>query len=48
MFLQHDFVNFLVSAIAYAESENPRQRVSNADQKVFANLDSFCKKLIIG
>ena len=30
------------------ESEKPRQRVSNADRKVFANLESFCNQLIIG
>ena len=30
------------------ESEKPRQRVSNADRKVFANPESFCNKLIIG
>ena len=29
------------------ESEKPRQRVSNADRKVFANPESFCNKLII-
>ena len=29
------------------ESENPRQRVSNADRKVFENPERFCK-LIIG
>ena len=28
---------------ATPESEKPRQRVSNADRKVFANLESFCK-----
>ena len=31
-----------------AESEKPRQRVSNADRKVFANPESFCNKFIIG
>ena len=31
----------------YAESQKPRQRVSNADRKVFANPESFCDKLII-
>ena len=31
-----------------AESEKPRQRVSNADRKVFANPESFCDKFIIG
>ena len=31
-----------------AESQKPRQRVSNADRKVFANPESFCNKLIIG
>ena len=30
-----------------AESEKPRQRVSNADRKVFANPESFCDKFII-
>ena len=30
-----------------AESQKPRQRVSNADRKVFANPESFCDKLII-
>ena len=30
------------------ESQKPRQRVSNADRKVFANLKSFCDKFIIG
>ena len=30
------------------QSEKPRQRVSNADRKVFPNPESFCKKLIIG
>ena len=30
------------------ESEKPRQRVSNADRKVFANPESFCDKFIIG
>ena len=29
------------------ESEKPRQRVSNADRKVFANPESFCNKLMI-
>ena len=33
--------------ILCAESEKPRQRVSNADRKVFANPESFCNKLII-
>ena len=28
-----------------AESEKPRQRVSNADRKVFANPESFCNKM---
>ena len=32
----------------YPESEKPRQRVSNADRKVFANPESFCDKFIIG
>ena len=27
------------------ESEKPRQRVSNADRKVFANPESFCNKM---
>ena len=27
---------------AFTKSEKPRRRVSNADQKVFANLESFC------
>ena len=31
-----------------AESQKPRQRVSNADRKVFANPESFCDKFIIG
>ena len=31
-----------------AESQKPRQRVSNADRKVFANPESFCNKFIIG
>ena len=31
-----------------AESQKTRQRVSNADQKVFANPDFFCDKSIIG
>ena len=35
-------------ALPPTESEKPRQRVSNADRKVFANPESFCKKLIIG
>ena len=30
-----------------AESQKPRQRVSNADRKVFANPESFCKKFIV-
>ena len=30
------------------ESEKPRQRVSNADRKVFANPECFCNKPIIG
>ena len=30
------------------ESQKPRQCVSNADRKVFANPKSFCDKLIIG
>ena len=30
-----------------AESQKPRQRVSNADRKVFANPESFCDKFII-
>ena len=31
-----------------SESQKPRQRVSNADRKVFANPESFCDKFIIG
>ena len=31
-----------------SESQKPCQRVSNADQKVFANPESFCDKFIIG
>ena len=31
-----------------SESQKPRQRVSNADRKVFANPESFCVKFIIG
>jgi len=31
-----------------AESEKPRQPVSNADRKVFANPESFCDKFIFG
>ena len=27
----------------YHKSQKPRQRVSNADRKVFSNLESFCK-----
>ena len=34
--------------IALPESQKPRQRVSNADRKVFANPESFCDKFIIG
>ena len=34
--------------IVGAESQKLRQRVSNADRKVFANPESFCNKLIIG
>ena len=34
--------------LSYTESEKPRQRVSNADRKVFANPESFCDKFIIG
>ena len=30
------------------ESQKPRQRVSNVDQKVFANPESFWDKFIIG
>ena len=30
------------------ESQKSRQRVSNADLKVFANPESFCDKFIIG
>ena len=30
------------------ELQKPRQRVSNADRKVFANPESFCDKFIIG
>ena len=29
-----------------SESQKPRQRVSNADQKVFANPESFCDMFI--
>ena len=32
---------------SHAESQKPRQRVSNADRKVFANPESFCDKFII-
>ena len=32
---------------SFPESEKPRQRVSNADRKVFANPESFGNKLII-
>ena len=31
-----------------SESQKPRQRVSNADRKVFANPESFCDKFLIG
>ena len=34
--------------LSYTESEKPRQRVSNADRKVFANPESFCDKFIFG
>ena len=38
-----------MKALAYryptTESEKPRQRVSNADRKVFANPESFCNKM---
>ena len=34
--------------IVQADSQKPRQRVSNADRKVFANPESFCDKFIIG
>ena len=30
------------------ESQKHRQRVSNADRKVFANPEIFCDKVIIG
>ena len=33
--------------IWFTEFQKPRQRVSNADRKVFANPESFCNKLII-
>ena len=33
---------------SWTESQKPRQRVSNADRKVFANPESFCGKFIIG
>ena len=36
------------SRMCPAESQKPRQRVSNADRKVFANPESFCDKFIIG
>ena len=42
---QRQFWLILVKA---AESQKPCQRVSNADPKVFANLESFCYKFIIG
>ena len=34
--------------LSWPESQKPRQRVSNADRKVFANPESFCDKFIIG
>ena len=33
----------LMIMMVIAESQKPRQRVSNADRKVFANPESFCK-----
>ena len=49
--MYHFFTN--IKAIKRAnrkmtESQKPRQRVSNADRKVFANPESFCDKFIIG
>ena len=32
---------------SHAESQNPRQRVSNADRKVFANPESFATSSLL-
>ena len=45
--LMHQY-NMTFDGLGSTESEKPRQRVSNADRKVFANPESFCNKLIIG
>ena len=37
-----------ITSVSPSESQKPRQRVSNADRKVFANPESFCDKFIIG
>ena len=39
---------FIWELVIWPESEKPRQHVSNADRKVFANPESFCNKFIIG
>ena len=46
--LSIDHHSLLQVALCQPESQKPRQRVSNADRKVFANLESFCDKFIIG
>ena len=42
-----DRVNKDKEAGSQAESQKPRQRVSNADRKVFANPESFCDLFIM-
>ena len=43
-----DFLGLWPFHYSHPESQKPRQRVSNADRKVFANPESFCDKFIIG
>ena len=37
-----------ITVYMIAESQKPRQHVSNADQKLFANPETFCDMFIIG
>ena len=39
--------SLIIIILTWSESQKNRQRVSNADQKVIANPESFCNKLII-
>ena len=47
MHVKKDFISWIKNNSQklrqWPDSQKPRQRVSNADRKVFANPESFCK-----